>query len=77
MVYSLVVNNTFGENLKRERVSAGYTQKQLAQKLGIAQQRISQWELGIVEPTLSSIIELIKALNVRFEDLVDIDEKTQ
>lgn len=77
MVYSLVVINTFGENLKRERVSAGYTQKQLAQKLGIAQQRISQWELGIVEPTLSSIIELIKALNVRFEDLVDIDEKTQ
>ena len=63
--------------MKRERVSAGYTQKQLAQKLGIAQQRISQWELGIVEPTLSSIIELIKALNVRFEDLVDIDEKTQ
>ncbi len=77
MVYSLIVINTFGENLKRERVSAGYTQKQLAQKLGIAQQRISQWELGIVEPTLSSIIELIKALNVRFEDLVDIDEKTQ
>ena len=68
------MKNSFGNNLKRERISAGFTQKQLAQKLGIAQQRISQWELDEVEPTLGSLIAIMRALNVKFEDLVDMED---
>lgn len=73
-MYCQDMKYSFGDNLKRERIAAGYTQKQLAQKLGIAQQRISQWELGEVEPTLSSLVAIIHALKIKFEDLVDLDE---
>lgn len=73
-MYCQGMKNTFGSNLKRGRTAAGFTQKQLAQKLGIAQQRISQWELDEVESTLGSLIAIMRALNVKFEDLVDIED---
>lgn len=62
---------TFGENLKNERVQAGLTQAELAQKIGVKQQQLSQWECDKVEPTLSNIVAILKALNIGFEDLVD------
>jgi len=35
---------TYGEQLRAARLDAGWTQKQLATKLGISQSRISGWE---------------------------------
>lgn len=67
---------TFGENLKNERKIAGLTQQQLAEKLGIKQQQLSEWERDKVEPTLYNIIAILKVLNISFEDLIDeINEK--
>ena len=62
---------TFGKNLKRERKLAGLTQQQLAAKLGIKQQQLSEWECDRVEPTLYNIVALLDALGVSFEDLID------
>lgn len=62
---------SFGENLKNERILCGLTQKQLAQILGIKQQQLSEWECNKVEPTLSYIVAIVKALDVSFEDLID------
>lgn len=62
---------TFGENLKNERKLCGYTQTQLAEKLGIKQQQLSEWERNKVEPTLYNILAIIRALDITFEDLVD------
>ena len=62
---------TFGENLKYERILHGLTQTQLANKLGIKQQQISEWECNKVEPTLYNILNIIHALNTNFDDLTD------
>lgn len=62
---------TFGENLKRERKLCGLTQQELADKIGIKQQQLSQWECNKFEPTVSSIVTLAKALDVSFDDLFD------
>jgi len=62
---------TFGENLKRERKLSGLTQQELADKIGIKQQQLSQWECDKFEPTVSSIVALAKALDVSFDDLFD------
>lgn len=43
---------TFGENLKRERKLCGLTQQELADKIGIKQQQLSQWESNKFEPTV-------------------------
>ncbi len=62
---------TFGENLKYERMLRGLTQNELANRLGIKQQQISEWECDKVEPTLYNILALIRALNTDFDDLTD------
>jgi len=62
---------TFGENLKRERMLCGYSQTQFATRIGTTQQRVSEWERNKVEPTLYNIIEIIRTLNITFEDLID------
>ena len=39
--------------IKTARISAGITQKQLADKLGVAQQVISRWETAVELPARS------------------------
>ena len=63
--------NTFGENIKRERKMCGLTQSELAAKMGITQQQLSQWECNKIEPTVTSIVSLAKALDVSYDDLFD------
>ena len=62
---------TFGENLKYERKLAGLTQVQLAEKLNIPQQQLSQWECNQVSPTVTSIVAIVKALDISYDDLFD------
>lgn len=62
---------TFGEKLKEKRVLAGFSQKTLAEKIGVKQQQLSQWECGKVEPTLSNIVALLRVLQIPFEDLIE------
>ena len=61
----------FAENLKSVRESNGLSQKQLAEAMSTSQQRVSEWECGKVEPSLHSLIKLIKILNSSFEELTD------
>ena len=65
------MNKSFGEKLKIERQLAGMTQKELAEAIGVKQQQLSQWECDKVEPTLSNIVALLKALHISLEDLVE------
>ena len=56
--------------MKKERRMAGFSQKDFAEKLGITQQRVSEWECGKVEPTLYNVIAIIRILDISFEDLI-------
>ena len=68
MLYCQVMKS-FGENLKYERKIAGLTQQQLADKMGIKQQQLSRWERDEIEPAVSSIVAIAKALDVSYDDL--------
>ena len=70
-IYRYLSMNTFGENLKSERTAKKMSQRELANKLGVSQQQVSQWELNKVEPTLSNIVAIIRTLEITFEDLLD------
>ncbi len=61
---------TFGDNLKKERIACGLSQREFAKLLGTTQQRVSEWECNKVEPTLYNIINITHILNVTFEDLI-------
>jgi len=46
------------EKLQLLRKKNGYTQEELAERLGIARQTISKWENGQAVPELSGLIAL-------------------
>lgn len=64
----------FGTRIKKLRIEAGYTQPQLAEKIGVSNAVISFWENGINEPKASYIKLLAKHLNVSADYLLGIEE---
>lgn len=44
--------------LKAARINAGLTQKELADRLGISNTTVNNWENGDTEPTLSQLRKL-------------------
>ncbi len=48
-------------NLKHIRESCGYSQQELASKLGIKQQQYSRYENGINEISLKMYLKILKA----------------
>lgn len=55
---------TIGENIKKFRKSANLTQKQLAEKCGLAPGTIQQYELGKREPRIEQQQLICDALNI-------------
>lgn len=48
----------FSETLKELRIKAGYSQKDVYEKLGIPQSTFSSWETGKAEPSASMTLKL-------------------
>ena len=64
---------TFGRNLRAERVRAGLSQEQLAEKVGLSYgQVIGTIERGEINTSLSVIVSIMKALNIDFDRLFDV-----
>lgn len=57
------------ETLKSLRVSNGYTQKALANELGVSPITVFQWEHGKYKPTPSIMPKLAKTLGISSKDL--------
>ena len=62
---------SFGEKLKNARKSAGLTQEQLAEKLGVSRQAITKWEADKGLPDIENIKLISKALDVSIDYLLD------
>jgi transcriptional regulator with XRE-family HTH domain len=62
----------FGEILKAARNNAGLTQQQLADMIGVKRKQIiSNWEKGIVEPNIDTLLRLADCLDVSLDNLLD------
>lgn len=71
---------TFGRNLARARKDAGLTQEALAERSGVRQGAISEWEKGKSTPNAKNLLRLAVGLNSSVEYLlaeVDIDYDSQ
>lgn len=58
--------------IKQLRASAGLTQEQLANRLGISAQSISKWETGVTMPDITLLPALSGELGVTIDDLFDL-----
>jgi len=60
---------TIGERIKNLRISAGLTQEELAQRIGVKKQNISRYENGRVEPNIRTAKKIADALGVTIEEM--------
>ena len=64
-----------GKKIMNLRKKNGLSQEELADKVGVARQTISKWELGETSPDLKQAKKLSKIFNVSLDELADNDIK--
>lgn len=60
---------TFSENLKRIRIKKGFSQKEIADRLGVSQPSYAQYENGKRNPKSATIMRIAQALECSPADL--------
>ena len=65
----------FSERLKKLRKDSGFTQVDVAEKLGISQPAYASWERGIKKPTQENLVKIAQVLNVSVDYLVGNSEE--
>lgn len=63
----------FFELLKEARKNKGYSQRKLAETLGVSQNAVCGWESGKRQPRLDMVKQIAKALNIELAMLLDPD----
>ena len=58
------------ENIRSLRIDNGYTQRQIAELLGISQNTYSQYEIGVLNYPIDALIKLADFYNVSIDYLL-------
>jgi transcriptional regulator with XRE-family HTH domain len=65
---------TLGERIQALRKSAGMSQEELGDRLGVARQSVSKWESGATVPELDKLIAMSKLFGVSVGSLLGLEE---
>lgn len=60
----------FSEKLIQLRRTTGLSQEELGNKLNVARQTVSKWELGETTPEMDKLIKLSEIFNVTLDELI-------
>ena len=66
-----------GGFLRELRKSAGFTQEQAAEKLGISSRTISRWETGAYMPDISMLVDIAELYDVDIREIIDGERKEE
>ena len=69
------IQNVFGRVVRQLRLKKGLTQEELGFESELRRTYISILELGQQQPTLTTIIKLSKALNIKPSKLIELLER--
>lgn len=61
------------DRIKELRESKGWTQAELARRLGVTRNGVNSWEQGLSSPSLASLIDLTNLFNVSADYILGID----
>ena len=61
----------FGQQVRKKRLAAGFSQEEFAEKLGIHRTYVSFIERGIRNPSLIMIFKISKVLKVKMSEMFD------
>ena len=62
------------ENLSTLRKKHGFTQEQVAEKVGVSRQAVAKWESGDTVPDIMNCVSLARLYGVSLDDLVNYEE---
>lgn len=65
----------FSERLKEEREKRNWSQNDLAEKLHVSRQSVSEWETGKNYPSIEIIIHLSDLFGITIDELLRSDEE--
>lgn len=65
----------FNEKLVKLRKENLLSQEELAEKLGVARQTISKWELGQTTPDMDKLTQIAKLFNISVDELLNESEE--
>lgn len=68
------MDNNTGNRVKELRVTNGWTQKSLAEKLDVSSQVISNWERAYTSPNQEDLIKLARIFNVTIDYILSSDK---
>ena len=64
--------NIFSKNLKALRLEAHISQAELAEKMGVGQRTVSNWELGARQPDYDTLVKIAKYFEVSTDYLLGV-----
>lgn len=65
-----ILAESVGRAIARRRAEAGYTQEEVAEKLGLGRGAVARVEQGIAIPTVVRLVELAELFGCRVDDLL-------
>lgn len=69
-------SNSVGKNIKKLRSEKGITQEQLAERLHVTRQAVSNWETDKTQPDIETLSALAECFEITVEELI-YGKKTQ
>lgn len=63
-----------GQRLMELRMACGITQVELAKKLGVAKQTVSNWENDNIQPSIEMLVRIAAFFHVSTDYLLGLDE---
>ena len=70
-------NEKIGRLIRDARVHKGYTQKELAERLGVSDKAVSKWECGRSFPDITLIESISHELELRVDQLVGVADSSK
>lgn len=69
------MNIAIADRLLRLRKAHGFSQEELAEKIGISRQSVSKWEMAEASPDTDNLIALARLYSISLDELLLSDEE--
>ncbi len=69
MIYNIA------DRIRYLRDKAGYTQTDLAKKLGITRSAVNSWEMSLSSPSIANIIEMTEVFHVSADYILSVSDR--
>ncbi len=63
------------ENIRKLRIARNLSQVELARKLGVSKQSVSNWENDNIQPSVDMLVKIAGCLNVSTDYLLGISQE--